>query len=205
MTTIEVCDPASAERLLAERRALGQDRHDEVWDGVYVMAPEAGDQHQSLVGHLIGILWTVIDLPGLGKVRPGVNISDRDQGWVDNYRVPDVAVFLEGCTARNRESHWLGGPDWAAEIVSPGDRSRAKLDFYAKVGTRELLIVDRDPWVLELYVLKRKKLKLVGRSTADEPNVLTSTVLPLSFQLTVGDAHPLVTVSRIDGEGSWRL
>jgi len=205
MTIIEACVPQDAERLLAKRRELGQDRFDEVWEGVYVMAPDADDVHQDQVGQLIGVLWTVITLPGLGKVRPGVNVSDRAENWTENYRIPDIAVFLEGCAAENRHTHWFGGPDWATEIVSRGDRTRKKFDFYAKVGTRELLIIDRDPWALELYVLKRKKLKLAGRSTLEEPNVLESTVLPLSFQLVAGKTRPLVAVSRLDGAESWHV
>ena len=41
-----VSDPELKERLLAERRASGGDRYDEVWDGVYVMSPLADDEHQ---------------------------------------------------------------------------------------------------------------------------------------------------------------
>jgi Uma2 family endonuclease len=169
------------------------------------MSPDPNDEHQSLVAQLVGILMVVIAWPGRGFVRPGVNISDRDEEWTHNFRVPAVAVFLAGSNAINRDTHWFGGPDWAAEIVSPGDRSRAKLDFYAKIGTRELLIVDRDPWALELYVLRRKKLRLVGSSTAKNERVLKSTVLPLSFRLVADTTRPLIEVRRTDAEGSWRF
>jgi hypothetical protein len=132
MTTIEVCEPTDVEMLLQRRRDLGQDHHDEVWDGVYVMAPYANDEHQELVCQIGAILWIVIGFAGLAKVRPGVNISDRKTNWTVNYRVPDLAVFLAGCAAQNHGSHWFGGPDWAAEVVSPGDRSREKLTFTPK-------------------------------------------------------------------------
>jgi Uma2 family endonuclease len=45
------------------------------------------------------------------------------------------------------------GPDAVVEIHSPGDEAYEKLDFYAKVGVREVWIVDRDtkhPEILEL-------------------------------------------------------
>jgi len=47
----------------------------------------------------------------------------------------------------------VGGPDFAVEILNPGDRTPEKLPFYASVNVRELLVVDRDPWSLELFRL----------------------------------------------------
>ena len=37
----------------------------------------------------------VVTGAGLGKVRPGVNLSDRNEGWIHNYRGPDVVAFLK--------------------------------------------------------------------------------------------------------------
>jgi hypothetical protein len=42
-------DPRIEEQLLENRRAWGGDRFDEVWDGVYVMAPMANLEHQQLM------------------------------------------------------------------------------------------------------------------------------------------------------------
>ena len=77
------------------------------------------------------------------SVFPGATSAIAPTNWTKNYRCPDVAVFLPGNPAEDRETHWLGGPDFAVEIVSRDDRSRKKFDFYAKVGVRELLLVDR--------------------------------------------------------------
>src|SRR5690242_2792786 len=134
--TLLVIDPALRRRLLAERRASGGDRYDEVWDGVYVMPPLADDEHQRIAGRLHSILDIVIGMPGLGEVRPGVNVSDRVRGWKSNYRCPDVAVRLNGGKARILRKHWCGGPDFAVEVVSRADQSRKKLEFYAGIGTR---------------------------------------------------------------------
>lgn len=198
-----VCDPKDAARMIARRKALGHDRFDEVWDGVYVMSPIANDEHQDIGTLLSGILVIVVTWSGLGKVRAGINVSDRKKGWTQNYRVPDVAVFLKGCAAKCCGAHWFGGPDFATEIVSKGDRSREKFDFYAKVGTRELLLVDRFPWALELYALKEAKLELVGFSTLEQPELLQSTVLPLSFRLVPGEARPGIEVRHADGNQVW--
>jgi Uma2 family endonuclease len=157
-------DSSLEERILAQRRASGADRWDEVWEGVYVMAPLPNDEHQDVQAKLVAILQTVIGWSGLGLVRAGVNVSDNEENWTYNYRCPDVAVFLKGTTAQNRREFWLGGPDFAVEIVSPKDASREKLDFYARVGVRELLIIDRQPWSLQLYRLKGGELLDAGSS-----------------------------------------
>jgi Uma2 family endonuclease len=134
-----------------------------------------------------------------------VNVSDRDKGWKENFRVPDVAVFLAGGSAINRKSHGVGGPDFAIEVISEGDRTRDKFDFYAKVGTRELLVFDRHPWALELYQLRRRKLRLAGRSTADGQEALASGVLPLSFRLGVGKTRPSVEVTERGTGRVWQV
>ena len=68
---------------------------------------------------------------------------------------------------------WYGGPDFAVEVISPFDRSRKKFEFYARVGVRELLLVNRKPWSLELYRLDR------GRAEAGRQDLR-----PTSSQLT---------------------
>src|SRR5215213_4233257 len=105
-----VLDPYVEERIRAEREASGADRYDEVWEGVYVMAPLADDEHQDLQTQLGAVLQVCVGWKGLGQVRTGVNISDREKGWKQNYRFPDVAVFLPDTKARNCGAFWLGGP-----------------------------------------------------------------------------------------------
>jgi Uma2 family endonuclease len=194
------------ERTLREKRkSTGADRWDEVWDGVYMVMPLPNDEHQGIVSGLIYVFETMIGRVGLGKVRPGVNVSDRDGDWEQNYRGPDVVVFLEQTTAVNRGSYWLGGPDFAVEVVSKGDRSREKLDFYASVNVRELLLVDRYPWSLELYRLNNGALELVGRSTTEDPATIISAVLPLSFRLLPGQERPSIEIAHTDGQRHWSV
>src|SRR3954451_11146707 len=136
-----VLDPALQERLLAERQAWGGDRFDEVWDGVYMMAPLANNEHHDIQGGLSNAFHDSIKSAGLGRVQPGANVSDRKgEDWKDNYRCPDVVVVLNGGRAEDHGTHWFGGPDFAVEIVSKKDRSRDKFDFYSSVGVRELLL-----------------------------------------------------------------
>jgi Uma2 family endonuclease len=200
-----VCDPQDSARLIAERRRTGGDRFDEVWEGVYVMSPLANDEHQEIATGLSGVFLVVLAWCGLARVRTGVNVSDRRKKWKHNFRCPDVAVFLQDCKAQLCGSFWFGGPDFAVEVVSRKDRSRKKFGFYAKVGTRESLIVDRYPWALDLYALKGNSLELVGRSTLDDPQLLQSSVLPPSFRLVAGTERPAIQVTQPGRDEPWLL
>ena len=197
-----VRDVKLEEQIREDRRLRGSDRWDEVWEGVYVMAPLPNDEHQELQAELVAILQVTVKWTGLGDIRAGVNVSDRED-WTNNYRCPDVAAFMKGTTAVNRGTFWLGGPDFAVEIVSPDDASRDKLEFYGSVGVRELLVVDRHPWKLELYRLRGRRLELAGESLPGTPDVLTSDVVPLSFRLLGGASRPLIEVAQVDGAQRW--
>lgn len=201
--TALVIDPRLEAQLIAERQASGADKFDEVWEGVYVMSPLANDEHQYLVKELTAVLTLVVDWQKLGQTRPGTNISDRKDDWTKNYRCPDVAVFLNDTTAENCGAFWLGGPDFAIEIVSPGDRVLEKLPFYASVQTRELLIIDRDPWTLTLYRHAKDEMVEQTKSTLSNGNVLTSQVVPLSFQLCQPNGVSAIRIQHQDQKQAW--
>jgi Uma2 family endonuclease len=76
--------------------------------------------------------------------QPGLYAGD------DSWRVPELAV------ARPDQVVHRGVEDGAVlvvEIRSPGDETDAKRPFYARFGTQELLIVDRDTAAVELLRL----------------------------------------------------
>jgi len=202
---IIILDPFAWRALLEQRRLTGADRFDEVWDGVYIVSPLPNDEHQDISTAFATCFSIAISYTGLGKVRAGTNISDLQKHWKSNYRCPDVAVFLKGTKSRLANTHYVGGPDFAVEVVSRRDKSREKLDFYAKVDTRELLIVDRFPWALELYRLVDGILALVGKSTLEDPATLASDVLPLSLRLVPAEERPMIEVVHSDGVQSWLI
>ena len=191
--------------LRQERAAIGADRHDEVWDGAYLLAPLPNNEHQEIVMRLSSFLFQHIGLTGHGLVLPGANVSDQADDWRKNYRCPDVVVALPNCKAVNCGTHWLGGPSFVVEIVSPGDRTRAKLDFYARVKVEELLIIDRAPWRLELYRLEQDALRKVGDSTLKAPTALTSRVVPLSLRMCTGAERPIIEVSTVPPGRAWQV
>jgi Uma2 family endonuclease len=196
-------DPIELASLLRDRREAGGDRYDEVWDGVYVMSPLADNEHQQLGFDLAAAIKLGLRQDELTRILPGCNLSDRPKRWKKNYGCPDVAVFLPGNPAEDRETHWFGGPDFAVEILSPYDRSREKLGFYSKVGVRELLLVTRRPWSLELYRCVGQLWDLVGTSEPSTARLLTSAVLPLNFRLVPGTRRPRIEVSKTDGSQQW--
>lgn len=205
MTTV-VEDKDLERQLRRHRKRTGADRYDEVWDGVYVMAAMPNNDHQRLVNKLAFALEAVIGQSDRGSVFPGINISDRPTLWKKNYRCPDIAVFLRGTTAENRGTHWLGGPDLAIEIVSPGDRSEAKLPFYATVGTREVLIVRRAPWRLELYRLVNGAMVSVGSSTAESSHELRTESVPFIWGIVAGTDRPRIAMTCIeDDQSRWQF
>jgi Uma2 family endonuclease len=198
-----VTDPFIEGQLRAQRALSGIDRYDEVWEGMYIIAPAPNNEHQRLVVRLTWILENVVSASGLGEVFTNVNVSDREIDWLDNFREPDAAVVLKGSRAKDCGTHFYGGPDFLIEIISPGDRGRNKLEFYGKIGVRELMIIDRDPWRLELYQLQDGELRLAGKSRVDDPTVVPSNVLPLSFRLIPGDSRPQIEVTHRDGVQRW--
>ena len=202
MTTL-ITDRHLERSLIRRRRERGADRFDEVWEGVYVMNAYPNIEHQGLVGRLTSILLFLIDDQKLGMVLPGCNVSDRPQRWKENYRCPDVVVFLKGTQAVNKKTHWFGGPDLAIEIISPHDRSREKLDFYAQAGTRELLLLDRDPWSLELYRFENGPPELVQRADVVNGGVIETNAVPLLWRFVAGTERPLLEVSMRDGSKRW--
>ena len=203
-----ILDPDLEQHLRAERAASGGDRYDEVWEGLYVMSPLADNEHQDLQFELGAAIKNAVGAKAKFKVYCGANVSDREDQWEHNYRCPDVVVFAPGTAAKNCGTHWCGGPDFAVEITSPHDRSREKLDFYGKIGVRELLIVDRSTWTLELYRLHGHELKLDGTSAVADHHSLASHVLGVAFRLLPvqsDQSRPAIELIKSDGSQSWLI
>ena len=204
MATV-VLDRGLAEQLREERAAARSDRWDEVWEGTYMMVPLPNIEHQDFVIRLAAIFRDTLGWDSDDIVLPGANVSDRQKDWEHNYRCPDVVVYRAGTHAKNCGTHWYGGPDLAVEVVSEDDRTRDKIPFYSKVGTRELLVIDRDPWSLELLRLSAKKLRSVGVSSGKRGRILQSRVLPLSFRLVSGQRRPTIEVVRSTDGKTWTV
>jgi len=135
---------------LADRRAKGLDRWDEMWEGVLHMTPAPSLQHQQMLGELIIFPSAHLRTTKRGQLVPGINVFRSS----DNYRIPDLTFVASG-----REEIFStdgvrgGGPDAVIEIRSPEDETYEKLPFYAALGIREVVVVDRDTKRPEIYRL----------------------------------------------------
>jgi Uma2 family endonuclease len=158
--------PIEFENLLGRRRALGQDLFDEVWVGEYHVVPAPHGRHgrHGQVEHeLVAILRPLATRAGLRGSGP-CNI-----GAADDYRVPDQAYFLA-----DAQPHTFNPTaEIVVEIVSPGDESRMKYDFYFRAGVKEVVIVDPQQRSVEWFArgdsgfVPAKGSELLG-ITADE-------------------------------------
>lgn len=182
-------DQGTIRELYDQRAAAASWPLDEVWDGVLVLLPHIDNDHQRIKVALCAAVSEVVE----GTIRYGANVSDRSD-WMTNFRCPDVVAYLPGNPAVSHDTHWVGGPDFLVEVLCPGERRDDKLGFYASVNTREVLIVNRKPWSLELYRLRGKKLVLADCSVLPKSAVLKSQVLPLTFQLRRGKKRPRIEV-----------
>jgi Uma2 family endonuclease len=203
--SVLVHDPHVAARIKAEREASEASKYDEVWDGVYVMSPLPNIEHQYFAAGLWKVFDAVLGILRGGIAFNGVNVSDREEGWLQNYREPDVAVILNDNPAKNCGTHYCGGPDLVVEIISPEDHARQKREFYAKIGVREFWVLDRDPWALELYKLADGQLVLAGITTSESSDPLSSSVLPLTIRLLPEQGRPQIEITRTDGNGAWLI
>ena len=121
------------EALLEARRISGQDRSDEMWDGVLHLSPHSNVRHARLSQQLAELLGPLARSAGLIPAVAEFNLGDSDQ----DYRVPDGGLL------RDRSDHlFVPSAALVIEIRSPDDESWDKLPFYAAHGVEEVLIVD---------------------------------------------------------------
>lgn len=138
---------------LARRKLTGVDRWDEMWEGVLHMAPAPSRAHQRILGELIAFLLPLLKRDRRGTLHSGINVFDEASPR-ENYRIPDLTFV-----AANRESVLAedgirgGGPDAVIEIRSAGDESFDKLPFFASLGVREVIVIDRDTKKPEIFRL----------------------------------------------------
>ena len=138
---------------LAYRRSIGLDRWDEMWDGVLHMTPSPSLEHQRIFDELILFFGRHISIGDRGTFRSMINVFRDAQGWT-NYRIPDLTFVASGREYVFHEDGVRGGgPDAVIEIRSPNDETYDKLPFYAALGTREVVVIDRDSKRPEIYRL----------------------------------------------------
>jgi Uma2 family endonuclease len=165
---------------LARRRQTGIDRYDEVWESVLHMAPAPAYEHQRIVSAMDRFLGPLCERKARGVLAPGINVFNEASATQD-YRIPDLTFVVAG--RRDiiaPDGIRGGGPDAVIEIRSPEDETYDKLPFFARLGVREVVVVQRDTKGIEIYRLAGDEYVPVSR---DRHGWLTSEVLKVRFTL----------------------
>lgn len=145
MRTLFVSDPPEIVAIRERRKALGQDRYDEVWDGVYHVTPEAHGRHGLTQVSVSLSLSPLADAAGLWLSGP-FNLGTSK----DDFRVPDFGFHqVEPLQV------WVPTAVIVGEVLTPDDESRDKLAFYAARGVEEVLLVDPLAHTVELLLRAR--------------------------------------------------
>lgn len=148
-------EPIEIDQLRERREQLGLDHYDEVWEGVLHMNPPPSTEHQDLLQQLTLLfdplarnagLVPLIQVFGLGEDR-------------HNYRSPDGGLF-------HTKPHgvWQATAALVIEVVSPDDKTWAKLDYYAAHDVEELLIIDPGEHRAHWFALRDGKYEPVEQS-----------------------------------------
>jgi Uma2 family endonuclease len=175
------------EHLLVERRRLGHDRFDEMWEGVLHMVPPPDSAHQALSFRLASAVQARLDELGLvGLTEAG--LFDPDVSDFTNFRQPDVVVAHPDHVSKRGVE---GVAVLAVEIRSPNDETYEKLDFYGRVGVAELLVIDQDRATIERFVNRDGRLLL---TTADAEGWVPLDGLGLRLRLV--DDRPVIEAQR---------
>jgi Uma2 family endonuclease len=151
-----VLDPPPQElaTLIERRRRLDQDLFDEVWEGVLHLNPAPRGRHGALETQLAVLLDPLARAAGLvptGQFNVGAS--------EENYRVPDLGLLREFT-----DRVWYPTAALVVEIVSPGDESYKKFDFYAARAVDEVVIVDPQERRVEWLGLAGEKYEPVQLS-----------------------------------------
>lgn len=132
--TVVVGEHAELHGWLERRHALRQDKADEVWEGVYHVAPHEHPRHGVVAMSLTALLHPLARAAGL---IPGgsFNLGTSRQ----NFRVPDLGYYRQFV-----DEVYVPSAAVVVEILSPGDETFEKFDFYAARGVEEVWVLDPD-------------------------------------------------------------
>lgn len=158
----------SLESLVERRRKSGAGRLDECWEGIWHLTDPTA-RHQRIAGKIYRIHSEVIEDSGRGTVWISINVTDREEGWMENHRCPDGAVILSSNGGRwiLDQVAFLGGPELVLEVLSEED-PRAKFSFYESLRVREVLIIDQEDGRPELWRLEEGGYREVSAPARSE-------------------------------------
>ncbi len=132
MKTVVLGDPpAVLASLIADRKRLGLDRNDEVWQGEYHVAPAPSFEHARIDAALVRIL------TDQAAPQPLVVTTAFNLGSPQDYRVPGLGIHRG-----SPKGVWIPTAAVVVEVRSPHDETFEKFDFYFRHDVEEVLVVD---------------------------------------------------------------
>ncbi|TAK20819.1 MAG: Uma2 family endonuclease [Chloroflexota bacterium] len=157
----------------------------EIIGGELYVSRQPSTEHQLVCSAATWALeaWSRATGVGSAIAAPGLVFADDDDVapdliWISRERL---------ATALGQDGHLHSAPELVVEVLSPGaantrrDRE-VKLTLYSRRGVREYWIIDGPNRRVEIY--RRENLALVLAATLDEPDTLTSPLMP-GFVLTL--------------------
>ncbi len=164
---------------LEERRRMGGDRWDEVWEGIVHLVPSPTEEHQRLGAKILVATDSIATARGL-SVAYELSLFQPGE-WEKDYRNPDLIYYRPPVGPR------LVTAELVVEILSPGDETYQKLPFYYARGVKEVLVVEPKTRVPELHT----------PAAPEQKGVVRSAVLGVTFEAVPG---PLLRIAWDGGE-----
>lgn len=150
--------PSVLPEIVNQRKRLGLDKWDEMWDGVLHMPPMPNRSHQDFEWSLETYLRFWWAKPNKARVYHNVNLASVD-GWPNDYRIPDLLLLTQERFDIDKNEYFEGAPDVVVEIRSPGEETEEKMSFYEELRVPEVWIIDRDTKEPEIYLLKKGRYR----------------------------------------------
>ena len=187
--------------LIEERRRLGIDTFDEVWDGEYRVNPFPVTAHQRVTTDLLVSLRPHLLERQHGELLLGLNVIEAAEGWF-NFRCPDL-VFIAAARAGivSRDGIRAAGPDTVFEVRSPGDDTYRKLPFYSRLGVRDVVVIHRDTKRPEVF---RCAGGAFEAAAPDDQGWIRAETMGMAFRWVEGE-RPAVEVRDDEGRAVARI
>lgn len=143
VSTVVVGEQDWLTEVIERRRALGQDKRDEVWEGVYHVAPLEHSRNGALAVELAVLLNPGARQHGLRVVNP------FNLGEPNDYRGPDLGLLRRDQPL----ALYMPTAELVIEVLSPDDESWQKLPHYAAHDVGEVWMVDPIGRTVQMLVL----------------------------------------------------
>lgn len=169
MSTLVLGDQPEIADWLERRRALGRDDRDEVWEGVYHVAPLEQPHNAIVAAEVLSVLRPRADALELRTLNPfnlGLDRTDfrcPDGGWIR--RDAPLSLYLPTAVA-------------VLEVLSPDDETYAKLPHYAARGVQEVLVAHPTERWVACHVRRGERWE-----QDDEGSLFTMTMTDLTAQV----------------------